>query len=616
MTSAWPRARARLAAGLLVLLAAASCTSVGGGTVTTTSSVVVTGADTAVAQFAAAWQAGQAPAIAALTTDPTSAGQMVASVITNLAPTSIGVTTGPISTPTSGTAAVTANFVWTMPKGISWKYQTSWTFRSAGSTWKVAWAPTVIHPQLASGDSLQLRTDAQSGGTIVDRDNQQLVSPVNVFSVVLLPAKVTDLNAVAASLEQILKPIDATVTAASVVAGAQKADKTAGYTVTNLREADYNAVKAQLAPIAGLAFPVSVRDLPATKDFAKVVLSQVEPIADKLVAGSPGWKIVSVDASGADLDTLANQAGTAGSNVQLTIDSQVQKAAEAALAAQPLPAVLVAIQPSTGEILAVAQNAAANAQGAIALKGEYPPGSTFKIVTATAGMDAGVVTPDSQVDCPGEVTIDGQSIHNEGFELGTVNLTQAFAKSCNTTFAKLSTQLTPDALTKAGYEYGVGRDFVVQGITTLNGKVPTADSDGAKAENGFGQGTVLVTPFGQALMAATAAVGNMPTPILIRGTKTTVDQPAPARSAAVQAGIKTMMRAVVTDGTATILGDDGEVYAKTGTADYSDSTGAHAHAWTVGFRGDVAFAVLIVGGDSSKNSNLIADSFLKAIPAG
>ena len=608
--------RARLVAALVGVLATVSCTATGGGTTTVTSSVVVAGADAAVAQFAAAWQAAQAPTIAALTSDPTSANQMVTSVITNLAPTSIAVSTGAISNPSAGTAAVTANFVWTMPKGISWKYQTSWTFQSSGSTWKVAWAPTVIHPQLASGDSLQIRTDAQSGGTIVDRDNQQLVSPVNVYSVVALPGKITDLNSVAAQLEQILKPIDSTVTAASVVAGVQKADKTAGYTVTNLREADYDAVKSQLAAINGLAFPVSVRELPPTKDFAKVVLSEVEPIADKLVAGTPGWKIVSVDASGADLDTLASQAGTAGTNVQLTIDSQVQKAAEAALAAQPLASVLVAIQPSTGEILAVAQNAAANAQGAIALKGEYPPGSTFKIVTATAGMDAGVVTPDSQVDCPGQITIDGQTIHNEGFELGAVSLTQAFAKSCNTTFAKVSTQLSPDALTKAGYEYGVGRDFVVQGLTTLNGKVPTADSDGAKAENGFGQGTVLVTPFGQALMAATAAVGNMPTPVLIRGTKTTIDQPAPARSAAVQAGIKSMMRAVVTDGTATILGDDGEVYAKTGTADYSDSTGAHAHAWTVGFRGDLAFAVLIVGGDSSKNSNVIVDSFLKAIPAG
>ena len=75
------------------------------------------------------------------------------------------------------------------------------------------------------------------------------------------------------------------------------------------------------------------------------------------------------------------------------------------------------------------------------------------------------------------------------------------------------------------------------------------------------------------------------------------------------------MRAVVTDGTAKTLQDVGVVYAKTGTADYVDTKGVdHAHAWTVGFRGDVAFSVLIVAGDSSKRTNLIAHAFLAAIP--
>jgi cell division protein FtsI/penicillin-binding protein 2 len=75
------------------------------------------------------------------------------------------------------------------------------------------------------------------------------------------------------------------------------------------------------------------------------------------------------------------------------------------------------------------------------------------------------------------------------------------------------------------------------------------------------------------------------------------------------------MRAVVTDGTAKKLQDAGTVYAKTGTADFVDAKGVdHAHAWTVGFRGDLAFSVLIVAGDSSKRTNLVADAFLKAVP--
>jgi cell division protein FtsI/penicillin-binding protein 2 len=174
-----------------------------------------------------------------------------------------------------------------------------------------------------------------------------------------------------------------------------------------------------------------------------------------------------------------------------------------------------------------------------------------------------------------------------------------------------------DALPRAAAQYGIGRDFVVPGLTTLTGKVPPANSDVQKAENGFGQGVDLVTPFSEALMAATAATGNMPTPIMIRGAKTTIDQPAPPRSATTRSGIRTLMRAVVTDGTAKTLRDVGVVYAKTGTADYVDAKGVdHAHAWTVGFRGDVAFSVLIVAGDSSRRTTLIAHSFLAAIPAG
>jgi cell division protein FtsI/penicillin-binding protein 2 len=213
--------------------------------------------------------------------------------------------------------------------------------------------------------------------------------------------------------------------------------------------------------------------------------------------------------------------------------------------------------------------------------------------------------------------VDSRDIHNNtSFELGMVSVTTAFAESCNTTFAKLATEMPADALTRAAYQYGIGRDFVVPGITTLTGKVPAADSTVQKAENGFGQGVVLVTPFGQALMAATAANGAMPMPTLIRGTRTTVDQPVVPRSAATASAVRTLMRAVVTDGTASKLQDAGEVYAKTGTADFIDTDGKdRAHAWTVGYRGDLAFSVLIVAGGSSQKTTLIADRFLRSVPA-
>ena len=599
------------ALAVVLLLTLVGCTTGGGQTVTTTQAP---GPEIAVAQFIAAWQSGQAEQIAALTSNPAAAKQQLATAIDNLGPTSIQASAAPLEGSGDTRTAVTS-MVWTLPKSVVWKYDTTWTLVRHGDDWTVTWSPTVIHPDLGEGQSVALRTSDTSAGTLVDRNNQQLVEPVTVHSVVLLPAKVGNLPATAAALEKVLKPLDPTATAASIVDGAKKSDPNVGYTVTNLRDDEYRSVKAQLDKISGLTIPSTVRELPPVKNFAKVLLSEAAPVASKLLTGEPGWRIVSIDATGAELDTLTEQPAKPGPNVVLTIDSGMQKAAEAALAKIPEPAMLVAIQPSTGEILAVAQNAPANAQGPLALMGQYPPGSTFKIVTATAGIDAGLVTPTSDVDCPGEFTIDSRPIHNEGFELGTVTLTRAFAKSCNTTFAQLASRLPADALTKTAAEYGIGRDFVVPGITTLTGKVPVADSSVQLAEDGFGQGVVLVTPFSAALMAATAAVGNMPMPTLIRGTTTTIDQSAPPRTDAARSGVRTLMRAVVTEGTATQLQDAGEVYAKTGTADTS-STANDAHAWTVGFRGDLAFSVLIVKGGSSKRSNAVADEFLKAVPQG
>ncbi|MFP3468011.1 penicillin-binding transpeptidase domain-containing protein, partial [Leifsonia sp. SIMBA_070] len=73
----------------------------------------------------------------------------------------------------------------------------------------------------------------------------------------------------------------------------------------------------------------------------------------------------------------------------------------------------MAISPSTGGILAVAQNDAANKEGPIALTGLYPPGSTFKTVTTAAALTSGAVTPQTQLPCPGRATIEGRTIPNE-----------------------------------------------------------------------------------------------------------------------------------------------------------------------------------------------------------
>ena len=647
----------RLYTGLvlaLVVFCTASCTS-------EQPPDAASGPDQQIADFVSSWQQLKPEAAAEFTSDPAAASVMLSEVTTNLHPDSLAISAGSVERTSPDSATVTATFTWELPHSGTWSYPATWTWQraSSNSDWLLDWSPTVVHPKLGERQTLAVRTADPQPGVLVDRNNVQIVAPVRVFSVVLLPGTVPDVAATAAVLAPILAPLDPTITADSIVAGAAAAvaaanapatdpvgpdpaastapsptasgaatagepaataptavdPATVGYTVINLREPDYNKVKAPLEAVPGMSFPSQVRNLPPTRDFARALLAQVNPVVSDRMLGTEGWKVIIVDTTGGTLETLVDHPAVAGERVTLTIDSTVQQAAEAALASVPQPAVLITMQPSTGELLTVAQNAAANAQGAPALTGQYPPGSTFKVVTATAGLDRGLIAPGQPVACPGAFVIDGREIHNaHDFDLGTVDSTLAFAKSCNTTFAKLATDMPGDALPVAATDYGIGLDFVVDGITTLTGKVPNAATPVQRAESGFGQGEVLITPFSAVLMAATAQHGSMPMPVVIRGTTTTVDKPAPVRTPQVQQAIQTYMRAVVDEGTGRGLEAFGDVHAKTGTAEFAAEDGTtHAHAWTVGYVGDMAFAALVVGGEDSIVTNHIVSQFLESL---
>ena len=631
------------------------------------------GPDQQIAAFTAAWEQLQTDQAAKLTSDEAAAALMLDNVTRNLAPDTLTITPGPINRTSADTATTTVTYSWVLPNAGTWTYLATWNWRNTGGDggWLLDWSPSVIHPKLGERQTLATKIAAAPQGAMVDRNNQQLVTPVRVYSVVLMPGQVPDVAATAAALAPVLAPFDASITADSIVAGAAQATsaataqatgdatgaanpdgsaqpsgsaasaataapsgsatangtsgassgapadpKSVQYTVINLREGDYQKVKPQLDAIPGLSFPSEVRNLAPTKDFARGLLAEANQAAAERLTGTDGWKVITVDATGGALETLLDVPAVPGEHVVLTLDSGIQQAAEASLTPVAEPAVLLAMQPSTGEILAVAQNAAANAQGMPSLTGQYPPGSTFKVVTATAALERDLIAPGREIACPGTTTIEGRQIRNShDFALGTVDSTLAFARSCNTTFANLASQMPADALTNAAKDYGIGLDFVIDGMTTLTGKVPTAASVVQRAENGFGQGTTLITPFSAVLLAATAANGTMPTPVLIRGT-TTSDAPAPARAAPVQQAIQEYMAAVVDEGTGTGLQGFGDVHAKTGTAEFTADDGTiHAHAWTVGYRGDLAFAALIVGGEDSIRTNQVVEAFLGAVPA-
>jgi hypothetical protein len=330
-------------------------------------------------------------------------------------------------------------------------------------------------------------------------------------------------------------------------------------------------------------------------------------VASEQGGGASGWYVALIDGAGKDLEVLY---GTPAAALTSTLSVPVQKAAQAAVDAQQLPAMLVAIQPSTGGILAVAQNSAAG-DDPVALHGLYPPGSTFKIATATALIEGGIADVGTVVPCPGSTTIGQRTVKNANFELGNVPLRTAFAKSCNTTFARQAAKLPPAALSDAAGQLGLAADFQVPGITTETGSVPAPANATEQVEDSIGQGRVTASCFGMALTTATVAAGRAVTPRLWRDIETTVDTGYQAPPATVIGSLRTMMRDAVTSGTATDLARYGAVFGKTGTAEV-DAT--NAHGWFAGYRGDIAFATLVLDASTSKTAVAVTGAFLGAIP--
>ena len=140
---------------------------------------------------------------------------------------------------------------------------------------------------------------------------------------------------------------------------------------------------------------------------------------------------------------------SSGEPLRLTLDADVQRAADAALEQVEQPSALVAVRPSTGEVLAVANGGEGGTGYDRALLGQYPPGSTFKVASTLALLEQGL-SPDDVVPCPATLEVSGKSFKNAEEEvLGDVPFSLDFADSCNTAFVGSADRVTPEQLRDA-----------------------------------------------------------------------------------------------------------------------------------------------------------------------
>ena len=508
------------------------------------------------------------------------------------------------------TGTITYRYTWHLPKNRTWTYDGQLNMVRDEGRWEVRWSATGLHPKLGEHQTFALRADPPRRASVNDRSGTEVLVPGHLYHWALdASAAGGALMTTARAVADALRPFDNTLDPQRLAEQASSSKEP--LSLITLRQSDHDRAAASVGALPGVVVTPQAELLPTDDSFAPDIVSQVKKAVVDELDGQAGWRVVTVNQNGVDVDVLNEVPGAPAPSVTISLDRSVQNAAQGAVNTAGNQAMIVVIKPSTGEILAVAQNAAADAEGPLATMGLYPPGSTFKMVTAGAAIERDMATPNTLLGCPGVMDIGHRTIPNYGgFDLGTVPMSRAFASSCNTTFAELASRMPPRGLTQTAAQYGIGPDYQIEGITTMSGSVPPTVNLAERTEDGFGQGKVVVSPFGMALAAATVAAGKTPVPQLIEGRQTIVTGDRTPISPKMLDGLRPMMRLVVTNGTADDLQSAGDVRGKTGEAEFAGGS----HSWFAGYRGDMAFAALIVGGGSSEYAVRMLRGMLDQLP--
>ncbi|GAA2790307.1 penicillin-binding transpeptidase domain-containing protein [Kitasatospora sp. CM 4170] len=322
-------------------------------------------------------------------------------------------------------------------------------------------------------------------------------------------------------------------------------------------------------------------------------IQAADPGKDQSDAGS-GVVITTADGKGATDKLFTIVEPKPAKPFKVTIDNTLQAAAEKAMAdLGGKSGSIVAIEPSTGQVLAFA-NAPANGQNR-AFLGLLAPGSTMKIVTSTALLEAGV-NPDTVVPCPLKSS-NPKAIPNSFPDAYPNNtLQQDFMISCNTAFIDQGlASLKPGALTSTAKDvYGIGLEWKT-GLPNADGRVPDAGANkDEQAMQSIGQGKIQMNPLAIASITATVQSGEFKQPVLVAD----LPQQKAARSLSPDAAgkLRAMMAATAKDGTAkaVMAGISDNAGAKTGSA---EATGIDTtNSWFTAYRGNLALAAEVQGG--------------------
>jgi cell division protein FtsI/penicillin-binding protein 2 len=637
------RLLARLAAACLVTGSLVACTSgdsadsgPGGGSGGDGSTAL----DAAATALGAALASGDFTAVGFTDSDPAAVGEEYAKTVVGLGDLEPTVTLADLSQPSGDEQTGVATYDWTWPIGPDgWTYSSQATFTEVHDQWLAEWDVATVEPSLHESVTLELVPLRAQRGDILGAGGLALVTDRPVVRIGIDRTKVGDARVVASARDlarlvgidvaSYAKRVEASGPLAFVEAIVYRQDEVPRGVLRGVRrikggaaiagELPLGPTKGFATPILGTVGEVTAEMIQENPDFHVgdvAGLSGLEERYDEQLRGTPGQEVNAVGSDGKTREIFRVDA-VDGQPLQLTMDERVQTAAEQALAGVGPASALVAIRPSTGEILAAA-NGPGNNGANYATYGQYAPGSTFKQVSSLALLRAGL-TPDTVVPCTSSVVVDGKRFENyddyPASGLGSIPLRTAVANSCNTAFISQRGRLGQRSLVDAAASLGMGVDHDL-GFPAYFGNVVPPAGETEKAADLIGQGKILASPMVMATVIASIQSGSLVVPSLVTSVTSAPPGGVTGPTAAEAEALRSMLRGVVTSGSGSFLLDvpGPPVIAKTGTAEFDRGGRILTHAWMVAAQGDLAVAVFVdVGTSGSGTAGPVLEQFLRDV---
>ncbi|MGW4771422.1 NTF2-like N-terminal transpeptidase domain-containing protein [Nocardia sp. NPDC004278] len=446
---------------------------------------------------------------------------------------------------------------WDFGENKTWKYSLQGNVRKLAIGWRISWDPAVVMPQLDHNRTVRLvRTTPTPPPRVTDIVGDALMTEQLINVIKLDPAKTTDLVASTDALAKAIAPVAPLITGPSLL---QQLSSAQGKPIVavNLREPDFAILEPAMARVPGVVMEKQPRLISADRRTWSPMLDALRKVWQDSQDQHSGWGVQVFEQDGRYVGQIAGYQGPPGPDIAATMDQRLQRAAEDAVVSVGTPASIVAIRPSSGAVVAVAQNTQASEHGSVAFTGLYPVGTNIDLFRTVASV--------LKNKAPQDVSV-------------------------------------PDAA-EAAPNLGVGVDYKVPGLDEVTGRVAVAGRSAEQVRQGGGTDAVLASPFGMAIAAAAIARGQVPPPMIEAGRPSTTDA---------QVG---GMPPELTDRLRGLLRDAAGRPEFAPLRPFRDVTGFAATAgndgWLIANAGDLAFAIHINDTDSGDATARMAARMLQ-----